>query len=887
MTRTSRSWRRPLVAVFCTLATVAGVTVLAGLVSADAAAPTKAEMIAMTPSWVAVDSDGDVYIADAGGAVVRRVDPTGQNVAVIAGNPGAPGVPEAGLAKKQPLSAPSSVALDALGNLFIADAGASQVVAKVSAGGALSIVAGIPGAITGVPTTGPALASPLEAPAGIAPTGDGGFFVADSMHGVIERVDPAGNLSIVAGIPMTLGPFGDLRGDGSATSSPLALPAGLALDSDGNLFIADSANGLVEKVETSTGHISKVAGDPSRSGVPIDDSPALDNRMVLPVGLAFDGDGNLYVSDAVANVVVRIDPLGTLTIVAGNGERGAPVEGPARESRLDGPSGIAIDDDRGLLYIADSYNNVVEVVDLDTNELKVFAGTGDGIRELRVPAPAPFIANVPAHGELDDGDGGGAFIYEVQPHLADGAATVTTSTPGVCKVYDDQPIVEFLGDGVCTLTAHQPEGRAFLGTDGRPQAIAVGSVALPVEPTAPVITNIPPKGTVGQGFTAIVASDSDGDSSVTSSTPADCTVGGDGVTVSFVGTGTCTLTAHVADSSVFSARHGAPQSFAVVKSSGGSGGALPPVDRIDGVDRYETAAKLSKSHFQPGVPVAYVVTGASFPDGLAGGPPAAMGGGPVLFAMRDAIPAPTSAELHRLRPGRIVVLGGPDAISDEVVAALGAFTTGGVTRIGGDTRYDTAAQVSAAVFSGGAAAPVSGAAIPKPTVVYIANGETFADALSGAPAAGSEHGPLLLVQATSIPDSTIAELQRLQPARIVILGGEDAVSAEVESLLRAYAPDVSRAQGPTRFDTAVAVANRFGTGVPVVYLTTAWNFPDAVAAGATGGLLSAPILFVEPTCIPPAVNAAIDRLAPARIVILGGPDAVGPGVEQRVLCPAG
>jgi putative cell wall-binding protein len=318
---------------------------------------------------------------------------------------------------------------------------------------------------------------------------------------------------------------------------------------------------------------------------------------------------------------------------------------------------------------------------------------------------------------------------------------------------------------------------------------------------------------------------------------------------------------------------GAAATFVVVAAP--PAGAVPPVDRIGGGDRYATAVAISQSQFGAGVPVVYVATGASFPDGLAGGPAAAVGGGPVLLTMRDSIPASTASELERLHPGRIVVLGGPASISDSVVSALQAYTAGSVTRIAGTSRYETAAQVSAAVFA------------PKPAVAYVANGESFPDALAGGPAAGREHGPLLLVQPNSVPDATAAELQRLQPARVVILGGVAAVGAGVESQLHAYAPDVSRVQGGSRFDTAVAVANTFPTGVPLVYLATAWNFPDALTAGAPGGRLPAPILLVASNCIPPAVNAAIDRLAPGRIAILGGAGAVGPDVERRSPCPAG
>ena len=133
-----------------------------------------------------------------------------------------------------------------------------------------------------------------------------------------------------------------------------------------------------------------------------------------------------------------------------------------------------------------------------------------------------------------------------------------------------------------------------------------------------------------------------------------------------------------------------------------------------------------------------------------------------------------ATELSRLKPGRIVILGGPSAVSAAVAIKLDAYTTGTVTRLAGADRFATSAAVSRAYYPAGTA------------VAFIANGLGFADALAGAPLAGKLGGPILLIPGTSIPASVATELSRLKPGRIVILGGPSAVSAAVAIQLGFY-----------------------------------------------------------------------------------------------------
>jgi putative cell wall-binding protein len=195
------------------------------------------------------------------------------------------------------------------------------------------------------------------------------------------------------------------------------------------------------------------------------------------------------------------------------------------------------------------------------------------------------------------------------------------------------------------------------------------------------------------------------------------------------------------------------------------------VERLAGADRYATAAAVSAATFARGVPVAYIATGGNFPDALAGVGTAGRNGGPILLVRSESVPAATAAELARLAPGRIVVLGGSGAVSDSVIAALAAYTPGNVQRLAGADRFATSVAISAATFT-------------KSQTVYLATGRTFPDALGGGPASATLPGALLLVNSTSIPPVVAAELQRLGPERVVILGGTGAVSADVITQVR-------------------------------------------------------------------------------------------------------
>lgn len=289
-----------------------------------------------------------------------------------------------------------------------------------------------------------------------------------------------------------------------------------------------------------------------------------------------------------------------------------------------------------------------------------------------------------------------------------------------------------------------------------------------------------------------------------------------------------------------------------------------PVSRLAGADRYATAAAVA-GQFPPGLPTAYVATGQDYPDALTGAALAGWQDAPVLLVTAGSVPAETAAALLRLRPGRIVVLGGAAAVSDPVLAALKPYTSlGEVTRLGGADRYATAALV-AAEFPVGT------------PVAYLATGTAFPDALTGAALAARTPGPVLLVGPDGVPAATAQALTRLQPQQLVVLGGDGAVQPATLDQLQPFATSgaaVTRLAGSSRYGTATAVAAQFSPGVPVVYLASGGTFADALVGAALAGGEQVPVLLVPASGPTQDTLAALTRLTPRRVVVLGGAAAV-------------
>ncbi|QDO87986.1 S8 family serine peptidase [Ornithinimicrobium ciconiae] len=293
----------------------------------------------------------------------------------------------------------------------------------------------------------------------------------------------------------------------------------------------------------------------------------------------------------------------------------------------------------------------------------------------------------------------------------------------------------------------------------------------------------------------------------------------------------------------------------------------PEVTRYVGTDRYATAARIS-AEYEPGVDRVYIATGRDYPDALAGAALAGAEGAPLLLVRPGSIPAATQLELNRLDAGEIIVLGGTSVVDGKVASQLRDFTDGAVTRVSGTDRYATAATISQAYDAG-------------VDMVYVATGADFPDALAGAARAGATEAPVLLVQTDRVPAATRAALDRLDPTRVVLLGGTTAISADVAIELADYGA-VSRQAGVDRYATAAAISTDYDAGVSVAFVATGLDFPDALAGAARAGHVEAPVLLVKPGQIPAVTLAELERLEAAEVVILGGTGAVSKEVEEQI-----
>ncbi|MFH9266684.1 RICIN domain-containing protein [Streptomyces sp. NPDC017546] len=306
-----------------------------------------------SPYGVAVDSLGALYISDYSNHRIRKVTTDGK-ISTIAGNGAAGSRGDNGPAVSAQLNCPRQIAVDGAGTLYVVDTGNHRV-RKITADGTISAVAGT-GSKGFSGDGGLATAAKLNTPLGVAVDGTGVVYVTDYGNLRIRKITTDGTISTVAGNG-TAGPGGD---GGPAVSAQLKNPHGVAVDDAGVLYIADADNHRVRKV-TPDGTISTVAGT-GTAGTGGDDGPATSAKLNLPLAVAVDSAGNLYVSEYNNHRVRKVTPDGTISTVAGTGTAGTGGDdGPATSAQLKHPRGLAVDC-VDALYIADRNNNRVRKI---------------------------------------------------------------------------------------------------------------------------------------------------------------------------------------------------------------------------------------------------------------------------------------------------------------------------------------------------------------------------------------------------------------------------------------------------------------------------------------------------------------------------------------------
>lgn len=317
----------------------------------------------------------------------------------------------------------------------------------------------------------------------------------------------------------------------------------------------------------------------------------------------------------------------------------------------------------------------------------------------------------------------------------------------------------------------------------------------------------------------------------------------------------------------------------LVAGHASAGSAAPTMSRIAGADRYATSVAASRAASSSGgVPVVYLASGATYADALSAAPAAAQRGGGLLLTHPSKLLASTAAELKRLQPEEIVVVGGRAALGDGVLSAAKSYSPS-VRRVGGADRYATSLLLAKGSFSGSA----------TPNVV-LATGRDFPDALSAAAAAAALHHPLLVVDGlkANLPAGVTALLGALNVRSALVVGGNGAVSAGISDELRTLLGpgSVSRASGKDRYATSVAVATfAFPSPSPGdAYVASGTNFPDALSVGVLAAKRNRPLYLALPYCVPAEVRTRLSATSVLRVVLVGGVGALRANVGRLVAC---
>jgi len=365
------------------------------------------------------------------------------------------------------LDQPSSVVLDGSGNMYIADSVHNRIRKVTASTGLISTIAGT-GAGTDKGDNGPADKATLNNPSGVAIDGAGNLYIADAGNNAIRKITSAtGIIATVAGD----GKPGFKGDNGAATAAELNGPLGVSIDLSGDLYIADTANQRIRKVDLATKIITTVAGDGFQSaggfgGYKGDNGPAIEAELSLPFAVVWDPQGNMYIPDSANNVVRRVDTQGTITTYAGNNSPGLGGDGgPAIDANLHLPEGLAVDP-AGNLYIADTQNSAIRKVSSKTHDISTVEISGQG--ETVVPGgttPGPVVLYAPTgmvmdgYGNLFVADFYYMLIREMQSNLAILNFTAVPVRQGDLSAPQDQT-VENDGNAALDLSAINHDNNA-------------------------------------------------------------------------------------------------------------------------------------------------------------------------------------------------------------------------------------------------------------------------------------------------------------------------------------------------------------------------------------------------------------------------------------------
>jgi sugar lactone lactonase YvrE len=299
-----------------------------------------------SPTGVAVDAAGNIYVADYGNNLIRKITSAGI-VSTFAGS-GTVGSLN-GLSTIASFNKPKGIALDASGNLYVADA-SNNIIRKITPAGLVSTLAGSDS--TGM-DDGPGITATFFGPAGVTVDANNNVYVADAGNNLIRMVTPAGVVSTLAG----------LNGDFSN-------PTGISIDARGNLYVANYLDNNILEIN-SAGTVTTFAGNGQQAAT---NGPAGSASFYFPNSIAVDAAANVYVADGINNLIRKITPAGVVSTLAGSGVAGA-ADSTGTAASFNGPCGLALDA-TGNVYVADSNNNSIRKI-TPAGVVTTIAGTGN------------------------------------------------------------------------------------------------------------------------------------------------------------------------------------------------------------------------------------------------------------------------------------------------------------------------------------------------------------------------------------------------------------------------------------------------------------------------------------------------------------------------------
>ncbi len=396
-----------------------------------------------------VDTAGNLFVADVWNNTIRKITPTGL-VSTFAGQAGVQGSADAVVCTNATFNNPFGLAIDSSNNLYVGDTG-NDTIRKITPSGAVSTLAGLAGNYGSADGTGNS--ARFNFPDGVAVDTNGNVYVADSSNETIRKITPAGVVTTLAGLA---GAYG--TADGTGNGARFNWPVALAVDASGNIFVVDHQNSTIRKV-TQSGVVTTLAGFPGSGGAA--DGTGNVARFSIPNGIAIDNTGNIYVADYGNNAIRKVTQAGVVTTLAGLSSDPDSADGIGSVVRFNGPAGVAVDAS-GDLFIADSRNETIRATQSLTNRI-------DQIITF-TPLPNKSASDAP---------------FTLSATASSGLPVYLNVLAGPA-VLDTNNVLTLLGAGTVTVVAWQPGNSTYnaavpvqqsFNVSPIPQTITFGSLS--------------------------------------------------------------------------------------------------------------------------------------------------------------------------------------------------------------------------------------------------------------------------------------------------------------------------------------------------------------------------------------------------------------------------